>query len=56
LTAARRYLLAQDRAGLVAKAADHVIIDQARRLHVRIDDSATDKPESAFLEVLRKRV
>src|SRR6185503_1443609 len=40
----------------VAKAADQVVVDEARRLHVRVDDRRADELEAAALEILRERV
>jgi hypothetical protein len=43
-------------AGLMTKAPDDVIVDEARCLHVRVDDRTANELKAAFLEVLAKRI
>src|SRR6185503_90419 len=40
----------------VAKAADEVVVDESRRLHVRVNDRRADELEAAAFEILRERV
>ncbi len=52
----RDALAAPSAAFAVAEAADEVIIDEARGLHVRVDDRRADELEPSALEIQRKRV
>src|ERR1051325_4729476 len=38
------------------KAADEVVVDHSRRLHVRVTDRRADEGEAALLQILAERV